>query len=94
MLRNNNWSVDIPHNVMENGSFKVAFWTMTVITTVFMAGIVSAVVANDRLRAVGDDGIDQRRIASEAIIKSDLNSFEKDVISRLARIEVLIVKGK
>ena len=75
---------------MENGNFRVAFWVLAVVVTVFMAGIVSAVVTNDRVYTSKMDEIDQRRVSSESIIKSDLNKFELEVISRLAKIETMI----
>jgi len=79
---------------IESGAFKVAFWVMAVIVTVFMAGIVSAIVTNDRTYTAKIDEIDQRRISSESTIKSDLNRFEIEVISRLAKIETMLATKK
>ncbi len=61
----------------KNGNgFRVAFWVMAIITTVFCTGIVNAVVGNDRLNT-----IDHKDIRS--VLNDKLNSIDM----RLTRIE-------
>ncbi|MDD5010425.1 MAG: hypothetical protein PHC68_18745 [Syntrophorhabdaceae bacterium] len=60
-----------------NGNgFKVAFWTMTVIATIGMTALSSAMVNNDRLRASEDQRI-ECKVGEQYI----------EIIQRLTRIE-------
>ena len=61
----------------QNGNgYRIAFWVMTVITTVFMLSIVNAVIANDKESRVRDDEI-----------KSCINDYIIPMKESIARIE-------
>lgn len=60
------------NNDRNGGKWQLAFWIITVITTVFFVAFSANVIANDRLRAMEDRRIEER-----------INSID----TRLARIE-------
>ena len=62
-----------------NGSFKIAFWVLAVVTTIFMVGIVNAVIANDRINTSEHKDL-------RVCLYDKLTSIE----SRLTRIETKV----
>jgi len=76
-----------------NGTWKLAFWVMTLMCCTWLMGLTWGVVENDRLRVEGDMNNANARIkALERIV--DKFDVIKDAVysidSRLARIEAKI----
>jgi hypothetical protein len=69
-----------------NGKWTIAFWVLAVITTLFMASIVTALVTNDRVRATEDQRI-------EKVVADNKDEFKNcfmEIKERLARIETKV----
>jgi hypothetical protein len=59
--------------------WQIAFWFMGVMTTVWLAGLTQAVVANDRLNST-----------VHASMVDTINKQYTDIVQRLSRIEAIV----
>ena len=71
-----------------NGKWQLAFWIISVVAGVWLLGLSSNMVLNDRVRASEDIRIESHI----ALVNADFSCKYAEIITRLTRIEARMEK--